>query len=60
MQLLRRGVHHWCRVGDGSCMGEGVENVRGTLIRRTENEADKLQEMCTCVLIKDSLIEVRV
>ena len=40
--------------------GEGVENVRGTLISGTENEAEKLQEVCTCVLIKDSLIEVHV
>ena len=38
--------------------GEG--NVRGTLISATENEAEKLQELCTCVLIKDSLIEVHV
>ena len=49
-------------MGNGSCTGEGggEGNVRGTLISATENEAEKLQELFTCVLIKQSLIEVHV
>ena len=50
--LLSHGVglsHHRCRVGEGSCTG-GEGKCKGNLLMLQKVRADKLLELCTCVL----------